>query len=119
MERITMELEICLFVFAEDGTLSPLDKSAFDKAVDHLEPLPEYSGRCLKVAGAMLDRSQTPMILEVFGQYVYFDDKGMVSEAKMIEASRYRDKIAEEGYKNDFIWAPNADDRAKIEAALS
>ncbi len=114
-----MELEICLFIFAEDGTVTPLDKEALDKAVDHQEPLPEYAGRCLKVAGAMLDRSQTPAVQEVFGQYVFFDDKGMVSEEKMIEATRYRDKIAEEGYKNDFIWAPDADDRAKIEAALN
>jgi hypothetical protein len=114
-----MELEICLFVFAEDGTVTPLDKAALDKAVDQLEPLPEYAGRCLKVAGAMLDRRQTPVVQEVFGQYVFFDDKGMVSEEKMIEASRYRDKIAEEGYQNDFIWTPDADDRAKIEAALS
>ncbi len=114
-----MDLEICLFVFADDGTVSPLDKSAFDKAVDHMEPLPEHAGRCLKVAAAMLDRSQTPMTVEVFGQYVYFDDKGMVSETKMIEASRFRDKMAEEGYRNDFIWTPNAADRAKIEAALN
>lgn len=114
-----MELEICLFVFAEDGTVAPLDKARFDKAVDHLEPLPEFAGRCLKVAGVMLDRSQSPVIQEVFGQYVFFDDKGMVSEEKLIEATRYGDKIAEEGYKNDFIWAPNAADRAKIEAALS
>jgi len=113
-----MEMEICLFVFAEDGTVTPLDKKRFDKAVDHVEPLSEYSGRCIKVAGAMIDRSQAPMIQEVFGQYVFFDDKGMVSEEKLIEATRYSDKIAEEGYKNDFIWVPDADDRAKIEAAL-
>lgn len=114
-----MELEICLFVFAEDGTVTPLDKAAFNKAVERLAPLLEYAGRCIKVAGAMLDRSQTPVIQEIYGQYVFFDDQGLVSEAKMIEASLYRDKIAEEGYKNDFIWTPTADDRAKIEAALS
>ncbi|MEZ4483103.1 MAG: hypothetical protein R2864_00445 [Syntrophotaleaceae bacterium] len=113
-----MELEICLFVFAEDGTVTPLDKKRFDKAVDHLEPLPEFSGRCIKVAGAMLDRSQSSVIQEIFGQYVFFDDKGMVSEEKLNEASRYNDKIAEEGYHNDFIWTPNEDERSKIEAAL-
>lgn len=114
-----MEIEICLFVFAEDGRLVPLDKERFDKAVDHLEPLVEYAGHCIKVAGAIIDRSQgSPVILDVFGQYVYFDQAGMVDEEKLSQSVRFSDKVVEEGYHNDFIWTPNLDERSRIEAAL-
>ena len=114
-----MEMEICLFVFADDGTVTPLDKDRFERAVAHMEPLAEFSGRCIKLAGAVIDRSQgAAVVQDVYGQYVYFDEQGMVDEEKLTEAARYAGKVAEEGYQNEFVWTPSADDRAKIEAVL-
>jgi hypothetical protein len=110
-----MELEVRLFIFAEDGHLVPLDKGCFDQAVDHQAPMPEFSGQCLKVAGALVGSGA---LQDVFGQFVYFDEKGFVDESKLIESIRYSDKMTEEGYQNEFVWSPSEKDRDKIRKAI-
>ncbi|MEZ4599739.1 MAG: hypothetical protein R2940_08115 [Syntrophotaleaceae bacterium] len=110
-----MELEVRLFIFAEDGQLLPLDKGRFDQAVDRQAAMPEFSGQCLKVAGALVDGGE---VQDAFGQFVYFDEKGFVDEVKLIESIRYSDKITEEGYQNEFVWSPSEEDRDRIRKAI-
>ncbi len=114
-----MKIEVRLLVFDDEGGVTPLDKNRFDKAVEQQEPLAEYAGRCIKLGGAMVDAGQRPLaILEYFGQYVYFDSAGLVDEEKLNQSALFSDKVAEEGYRNEFIWVPNSQERAKIAAAL-
>jgi hypothetical protein len=110
-----MEVEVRLLIFADDGTLAPLDKGCFDRAVNREAPMPEFAGQCLKVAGALIDSGS---LQDVFGQFVYFDEKGFVDEVKLIESIRYSDKITEEGYQNEFVWSPSEGDLAKIRKAI-
>jgi hypothetical protein len=114
-----MDVEVRLFIFNDDGSIEPLDKDRFDRAVEHLEPLPEFSGRCLKLAGVLVEAGPGPISPQnVFGQFVYFDQQGFVDEIRLIESIRYSDKIGEEGYQNEFVWTPNEADRARIKAAI-
>jgi hypothetical protein len=114
-----MDMEVRLFVFNDDGTVESLDKERFDRAVEHQEPLPEFSGRCIKLAGALIaPGSGTVSLQDVYGQFVYFDKEGFVDETKLIESIRYCDKAGEEGYQNEFVWTPNEADRARIRAAI-
>jgi hypothetical protein len=114
-----MDMEVRLFVFNDDGTVESLDKERFDRAVEHQEPLPEFSGRCIKLAGVLVEPGSGAVSLkDVYGQFVYFDQEGFVDETKLIESIRYSDKIGEEGYQNEFVWTPNEADRARIKAAI-
>lgn len=114
-----MKIEVRFFVLDDEGGVMPLDKDRFDKAVGQQEPLTEYAGRCIKVGGALVDADRDPPeILEYFGQYVYFDSAGLVDEEKLNQSAMFGDKVAEEVYRNEFIWVPNPQERAKIAAAL-
>lgn len=115
-----MEIEIRLFVFDEEGGIFPVDKKRFDAAAEHLEPMPEFKGQCVKMAGAMLMKQgdQAPSLQDVYGQYVYFDCEGFVDEEKLAAATRHTDKDLGRDYHNEFIWIPDAADIEKIKAAL-
>lgn len=115
-----MEIDIRLFVFDDEGKVFPLDKKRFDAAAEHREPLTEYKGQCIKLAGAMLLRQgeQPPSVEEIYGQYVYFDDEGFVDEEKLAAATRHTDKDLGRDYHNEFLWVPDEADIAKIMAAL-
>ncbi len=114
-----MDMEVRLFIFNDDGTVEPLDKQRFDLAVEHQEPLPEFSGRCIKLAGVLIEPGPGAVSLQdVYGQFVYFDQEGFVDETKLIESIRYGDKVGEEGYQNEFVWTPSEADLAKIRAAI-
>lgn len=115
-----MDIEIRLFVFDDKGGISPLDKKRFDAAVEHREPLPEFKGQRIKLAGAMLmQQGQQPAALaDVYGQFVYFDEAGFVDEEKLAAATSCADKNLGEDYRNEYIWLPSEADMAKIKAAL-
>jgi hypothetical protein len=114
-----MDMEVRLFVFNDDGTVAFLDKQRFDLAVEHQEPLTEFSGRCIKLAGVVMETGSGAVSLQdVYGQFVYFDQEGFVDETKLIESIRYSDKAGEEGYQNEFVWTPNEADRARIKNAI-
>lgn len=114
-----MDMEIRLFIFAEDGTLLSLEKERFDRAVDHQEPVVEYSGQCLKLAGVLFDSDSGQVSQQnVFGQFVYFDEQGYVDEVKLNQSIRYSDKVTEQGYQNEFVWSPTAEDFDRIKKAI-
>jgi hypothetical protein len=118
-EKAAMDLEVRLFIFAGDGTLVKLDKERFDRAVDRQEPLPDFSGQCLKVAGVLLGLGSGQTALQdVYGQFVYFDEQGFVDEVKLIESIRYSDKITEKGYQTEFVWSPTDEDLDRIKKAV-
>jgi hypothetical protein len=115
-----MEIEVRLFVFDDEGGIFPLDKKRYDAAVEHQEPLPEFKGQCIKLAGAMLllQGDQPASLEEVYGQFVYFDQDGFVDEEKLAAATRHADKELGREYHNPFIWTPGEADVARIKAAL-
>lgn len=115
-----MDVEIRLFVFDENGGVAPLDKQRFDAAVEHREPLPEFKGQRVKLAGALLMRQpdRPDALADVYGQFVYFDDEGFVDEEKMAAATSCADKNLGRDYHNAYVWVPGAADKAKIEAVL-
>ncbi|MGE4543051.1 MAG: hypothetical protein AB7D06_02965 [Pedobacter sp.] len=115
-----MEIEVRLFVFDDEGGIFPLDKKRYDAAVEHREPLPEFKGQCIKLAGAMLMRQddQPATLEDVYGQFVYFDQDGFVDEEKLAAATCHTDKDLGREYHNEFIWTPDASDMEKIKAAL-
>jgi hypothetical protein len=116
-----MDVEIRLFVVDEQGGLEPLDKDKFDGAVERIVPLPQYQGQRVKIAGAMLQKAggQVAEVLEVYGQYVWFDQDGYVDQEKLAESIRHTDKDLGEGYHNPYIWQPDESDMAKVRAALA
>jgi len=116
-----MEVEIRLFVIEEGGTLEPLDKEKLDGAVERIVPLPQFKGKRVKVAGVMMQKAggQPAEMLEVYGQYVWFDDEGYVDQEKLAESVRHTDKDLGKDYHNPYIWQPDESDMAKIRAALS
>lgn len=115
-----MEIEVRLFVFDDAGLTVPLDKKRYDAAVEHQDPLPEFKGQCVKLAGAMLVRhgDQSVSLEDVYGQFVYFDQDGFVDEEKLAAATCHSDKDLGLEYHNEFIWFPSDADVAKIRAAL-
>ena len=116
----SMEIEVRLFIFDEEGGIIPLDKKHYDAAVEHQAPLPEFKGQCIKLAGAMLIRQgdQPATLEEIYGQFVYFDQEGFVDEEKLAAATCHTDKDLGRDYHNEFIWVPAEGDVAKIKAAL-
>lgn len=115
-----MEIELRLFVFDDEGGVAPLDKKRFDAATEHQEPLPEYKGQCIKVAGAMLmQQGDEPATLgNVYGQIVCFNEEGFVDEEKLAAATKPTDKNIGQDYQNAFVWVLGEADIAKIKAVL-
>lgn len=115
-----MEIEVRLFVFDDEGGITPLDKKRFDAATEHLEPLPEFKGQRIRLAGAMLIRqgSEPATLGEIYGQVVYFDEDGFVDEEKLAAATSHTDKDLGRDYHNEFVWIPTGEDVEKIKAAL-